>query len=455
MTNISNILDEISSQSGSNYKLSVLNKYASNEMLQRVLKMTYDNVAFTYGVTMQQVDNYRDNYTPKIKQITLEDALDVLEYKLATREITGHKSIETILDLIESLEIEDVVILQRIINRDQRLDMGKTLINKIWPGLVIKPVYMRCGIYTNKTNKGINFPAYLQKKADGTYREITIFNGNITGRTRSGQNYVVPKQIADVMCDFENGFEDGVYFGELTLHGISDRSKSNGLINSDNPPNKDILFEMWDCVTLDEYEKAVLKYKNLRVYGDRLKALELQLKNVNNKHVKLIEYYYVGDLAEALHITSKMMQDGYEGSILKDSNALFKDGTSTKQLKIKLEIDADVRIVGFKDGKKGTKREGKIGSLQYATDDGKVKGYVSGFTDKLLNEITKNKSKYLNQIMAIVFNDITQAEGNEHYSLSHPRFVEVRNDKTETDTLERLLENKQMSMLVESFLNRK
>ena len=47
--------------------------------------------------------------------------------------------------------------------------------------------------------------------------------------------------------------------------------------------------------------------------------------------------------------------------------------------------------------------------------------------------------------MSVQFNDITQARTNDFYALSHPRFIELRDDKNSTDTLERVLELKEMA----------
>ena len=49
------------------------------------------------------------------------------------------------------------------------------------------------------------------------------------------------------------------------------------------------------------------------------------------------------------------MNKGLEGGVLKDKNLVFKNGTSNQQLKIKLKVDADLRVLGFLKGTKGTK----------------------------------------------------------------------------------------------------
>jgi hypothetical protein len=48
--------------------------------------------------------------------------------------------------------------------------------------------------------------------------------------------------------------------------------------------------------------------------------------------------------------------------------------------------------------------------------------------------------------MTVQFNDLTKAEGNDYYALSHPRYIEIRNDKDETDTLEKVLSLREMAM---------
>jgi hypothetical protein len=46
----------------------------------------------------------------------------------------------------------------------------------------------------------------------------------------------------------------------------------------------------------------------------------------------------------------------------------------------------------------------------------------------------------------VQFNDLTKAEGNDYYALSHPRFIEIRSDKDETDTLEKVQMLREMAM---------
>lgn len=436
--NIHEIILELNESNSSNYKMDVLRKHKDNILLQNILKMTYDSVAFTYGISLKNI-SYKEEYPTN----TLHGAISLL-YDLSNRKFTGNAARDKLQDMLSSLHLEDAIFVKQIINRDLRINIGKTQINKVFTGLITKPTYMRCGVYNEKTSASINFPAILQLKADGTYREFHVQNNYVTSRSRSGESYEYP-----VLFHIMSYYPDGVYVGELTVQGIADRAEGNGLINSDEPPHNNIILELWDYITLDEYELAAKKDRKnpcVNAYDVRFNALRAIVSANEGDNVKLIPTNIVDTLQEALQKTSEYMSDGFEGAILKDTKGVFRDGTSKYQLKLKIEIDAEFRITGFQDGRKDTKREGKIGSIIFENDEGTIKGKCSGFTDKELDFFTANQDELLNKIITVQFNDLSKARGNDYYALSHPRFIEIRNDKDETDTLSKVLELRDMAI---------
>lgn len=449
---IHNILDELNESNSTNHKLATLKKYKNDELLKRILKMTYDNVEFTYGVTVPQVEKFSSSgassSTANMGTTSLEYALDVLEEQVCTRAVTGHAALGLVSDLLATTSPLDAALLKKIINRDLRVNFGKTLIVKVWPSLIKKPVYMRCDVYGPKTSKNIKFPAYVQLKADGTYREFAVQNGACTSRSRSGEYYEYP-----VIFEELRNYPDGVYIGELTVSGVDDRAKGNGMINSDDPPHDLIMLDLWDYVTHEEYVKAGAKDKKnapAKTYAERWSELtdivSAATSSGVSKNIRLIDTHVVNSMKEALDITSGYMNAGYEGAVLKGATGTFKDGTSKQQLKLKLKIDCEMRITGFQEGTPGTKREGKIGSILFENDEGTIKGKTSGFTDEELDEFTSKQDELIGKIITVQFNDLSRAEGNDYYALSHPRFIEVRNDKTETDSLATVLKLREMAM---------
>lgn len=161
--------------------------------------------------------------------------------------------------------------------------------------------------------------------------------------------------------------------------------------------------------------------------------------------IQIIETVLVQDLQEAMRYTSQWMNAGLEGAILKDLNNIFIDHTSPTQLKLKLEIECDVRITGFTEG--SGKNANYFGAITFENDEKTVQGKVgvSSMPEKLRDWFHENRETVIGRIMEVQFNDLTKGRDNDYFALSHPRFVELR-EKNETDTLQKIQENKQMAM---------
>jgi DNA ligase-1 len=128
-----------------------------------------------------------------------------------------------------------------------------------------------------------------------------------------------------------------------------------------------------------------------------------------------------------------------EGTILKDENGTWKDGKPNWQIKMKLEMDVDLVIVGFNYGTKGTKNENVISSFNCESSDGFVKTRPQGIKEDMMVYITENQSELMGKIVKVKCNGLSKdKEGN--YSLLYPAFMEIRDDKTEADSLPEILQ---------------
>ena len=432
---ISDFLSELNESNSSNYKISTLKKYQNSEIVKQLLKLTYDKNNFNFGMSRTRLLGIlnESNFPEGIDKI--DDYIDLLQEN--SGKLSGNSAKEFYSSLLQKLTEDSRVILLNILGRDLKCGINIKNINKVFKNLIPKPNYMRCAVFSEKLVKKIHFPAILQLKMDGTYREFNVSNGTVSAKTRAGEEYQ-----NEVLFDILKSFPDGYYMGELTIDGES-RFTGNGLINSLNPPLDKIIFTCWDFLTFDEYTGKVKTS-----YIDRFNRLQNLIENRDFKQVKLVENHIVNNVSEALKQVSLWMSEGLEGGVLKDFNNTFKNGTSNTQLKIKLKVDAEMRITGFTEGTPGTKREGKIGAIQFANDEGTIKGQCSGFSDAELEEFSKNKDSLIGKIISVEFNDITKAENNEYYALSHPRFIEIRNDKNETDDLKKVIQLRDMAKML-------
>ena len=430
---LKDILNELNESNSSNYKLDILKKYKDNSELKKLLELTYNRNKYNFNVSKNCIIKDNPNILESNGSKTVDELLSALEV-LGEGTIRGNEAHQFVCNHLKCLDNDNKEIFLNVLGRDLKIGLNVKSINKVFKNLIPKPNYMRCAVLSEKTLKKIKFPAFIQLKMDGTYREIHVADGQVTGKTRSGEEYFNPVLFKE-MENFPNGY----YTGELTIDGES-RFTGNGLINSLNPPYEKITFTVWDYLTDDDYLE-----KSKTPYYSRFESLSDIIEKHKSNRVKLVPNHEVNSIDEALKYVSDWMEQGLEGGVLKDKNNVFKNGTSGTQLKIKLKVDAEMRITGFTDGTIGTKREGKIGAIQFSNDEGTIKGQCSGFSDEELDLFTKNKDNLIGRIISVEFNDIVKSENNDYYALSHPRFIEIRNDKDETDTLEKVIQLRDMA----------
>jgi DNA ligase-1 len=167
--------------------------------------------------------------------------------------------------------------------------------------------------------------------------------------------------------------------------------------------------------------------------------------------VKMIESRMVHSYKEAMDHFQEVLAtevDGVpqEGTILKSETGDWKDGKPTWQIKMKLEMDVDLVIVGFNYGTKGTKNENVISSLNCETSDGLLKTRPQGIKEDMMKFITENQDNLIDKVVQVKCNGLSHdKDGN--YSLLYPAFVMVREDKDTCDTLESI---KQIENMVKS-----
>ena len=54
MTTVYDIIEELNASNSSNHKIATLKKYKDSDILRRLLKMTYDKVEYTYGLSAKR-----------------------------------------------------------------------------------------------------------------------------------------------------------------------------------------------------------------------------------------------------------------------------------------------------------------------------------------------------------------------------------------------------------------
>lgn len=419
---ITDFLNELNASNSSNYKLEVLKKY-NNEIIKEFLSLVYDKVKYSYGI--KKVPEFQNN-SETIDFNTIKNTFIALH----NRDFTGNKAISVIQTLLNNKTPEITRIITCILDRDMHSGISIKQINKVHKKLITEFPYMRCSLMDKFKN--IRFPAMIQIKADGTYRTFIKKGDSVQAFSRSGESYEHPKVYSALL-----NLPDGAYIGELICNEVEGtnsteiRYKSNGLLNSLTPP-ENVTFYMWDYLTLEEFENGNSKTP----YKERFEFVWRLTESLESDTLTVVRTRVIDNIEAANEYLNTWLKEGEEGAILKNCDAVFKNGTSTEQIKLKPEIEVEVRCIGFTEG--NGKFKDTFGAIVFKTDDELIQGKVSGISDAERVEIFKNSSKYLNKVFTVKATALTKSEDSDVYALMHPRFNGFREDKDYTDTLDRV-----------------
>ena len=458
---IKKIFDQIAAEPGNNKKMEILAEHKNNELLKKVL---YEANSRRVKFYIKQIPDYvKDDNS----SYTLGEALNKMT-KLSSREITGHAAIEYLKDILSSIIKDDAYIIERIIEKDCKIGMASANINKVFPDLIEETPYMGAKSFEQKLvhkifeKGGIGFS---QTKMDGRYANAIIRAGDAELESRQGEPTIVTG--AKFLKELAN-FPDCVLNGELTMDGVP-RYESNGIITSviDITSKKEertpaetekkilefekkhgsftkaldsIRYTLWDIITIDEYFAKSSKIP----YNERLSKLRQTIKAADATMVSIVETATVKSYTEAIEHFQKILAQGFEGTILKSSKGTWKNGKPTWQIKMKLEMDVDLRITGFNYGGKGTKNEQFISSFNAESSDGLLKTRPQGLKEDMMKYVTENQEKLLGTIIQCRSCG-TSKDSDGNYSLLHPAFVELRGDKNTCDSLETIKQIEHMA----------
>lgn len=431
------ILQEVANDPSKNAKIAILTANKDNDDLETVCRLAYDPTVNFY---IKKVPAYKATGAG-----ALGVALFSLEQEIASRKRTGNNAIEYVTRLLEGLNEEDADVLARVIGRDLRCGFSDSTANKVWKNLIPEFPYMRCSLPKAVDLSKFSWASgvYSQLKADGMYANINHdADGNVAILSRQGSQFPI-EAFADLVADVQATFPVNTQsHGELLVERdgvVLPRQIGNGILNSVSKggsfaANEKPVYMVWDQISLSS---VVSKGVYNVLYSDRFNNLVMQVQDV--KSIIIIPTEVVYSMADAMRHYREMLAEGLEGTIIKHNAAIWKDGTSKEQVKLKLETVVDLVIVGFNAGK--GKNENTFGSIICQSSCGKLEVGVSGFTDAARAEIWFNRDNVIGKIMAVKSNSIMPpSDSNSLYSLFLPRCEEIRDDKTTADDLQRIID---------------
>lgn len=442
---ILHILEEINADTGKLYKQAVVEQHKSNPLFMRVVKLALDPYVNFY---IRKIPDYTFKFlVPGEKHQSLDWALNELN-KLSEREFTGHAGIEHLRDILSELDTADATVIERIIGKDLRCGMADGIVNAAVKNFIPSYPCLLARPYDEKNIKNITYPSYSQLKADGLRANVLVKGKKVTTCGRSGRDIDLLGELDTISLLLASEYGCDMFFdGEFVVvdanENIIDRKTGNGIINkaikgtiSQEEASK-IRFQVWDAFPLDEFFAG----KSKQAYNLRFEKLIKALHKISQTpdataeilkngalRFRLIPYEVVNSLEEAVWHFELLLSEGHEGTILKNYCALWEDSRSKHLVKMKAERDCDLEIIGYNPGE--GKFVGQVGSLICASSDRLVEVSISGFSDPLRLEITKDINNLMGSIVTIIYNERIKSKARTGVdSLFLPRFAEFRTDK--------------------------
>lgn len=440
MKQVYQILAELRETGSTKEKQAILSRNRDNVTLKEYLKATYDTGINYYFTGLKESFKVPDSpfFTREEGDWT---SIKILLNKLSSRTLSGNAARSAVEALYASITPETCEMMQWLFKRDIRAGCSVSTISKVWPDLIEKCPYMRCNLTTNVdvTNWPWANGVYAQTKMDGMFCNV-IMNGDSI-RIVSRNNSPFPLDFfTDIVADawnIKNRLGENIVLnGELLVKKDGkylSREVGNGMLNTvlqegEFEPGCSVELVVWDFIPYASYVKG--EYDT--IYTTRFNVLSFNINNLES--IKLCETVLCYSFEEAIAYYQEKLAEGEEGAVIKHPLLMWKNGTSDKQIKLKVVFEIDLEIVGFNPG--NGQHADTFGSMQTRTADKLLETNISGFKLDMRKKLSDNRDDYIGKIVTVRANGIMKP--NEDTGISRlflPRFVEIRHDKTTADTL--------------------
>lgn len=434
-------IDGIAATASKNEKQGMVEANLDDAGFKRVCEYAY-NPFKTYGIAkMPERLLDGDEQFSETTWLILDDLIE--------RKLTGNDAREAIQDILGDLTEDSAELFRRILRKDLRAGFSESTINKACKGLIPEFPYQRCCLPKDTKLDKFDWETGVlsQEKADGMFANVNYdAAGFVNVTSRQGSPFPM-EYFGALETAIKTTFDIGTQsHGEVLVMKdgvICAREIGNGILNSvlSGSPfgvGESPIYLVWDQIPM---ASVVKKGKCETSYVKRFARLHRQIKTNPSDAVKLIPTRICHNMDAAMKHYGEMLAAGKEGTVIKNPSAIWKDGTSKDQVKLKMEVDVDLEVCGVVEGKEGGKNEGRPGSLTCATSDGLLVVDVTVKNEAMRDAIEADEDDWIGRIIVVRFNQImAPSESNERHSLFLPRMVEhgYRTDKTEADSLERV-----------------
>jgi DNA ligase-1 len=245
--------------------------------------------------------------------------------------------------------------------------------------------------------KNNDYPYFSQAKLDG----VRCLVAEDIMQTRNGKVFVSSPHIRENLESFFEEFPDYILDGELYNHELkNDFEKIISLARKTKPTEKDLIeskemveFHVYDVITPEPMS-----------YTERLEFLK---ENVIGRFEKVlvVPTTIVNSLEETEEKLGEYLESGYEGQMLRKSNAPYEHRRSSSLLKHKEFEDEEFEIVDLIEGKGNWSSYCKSVVIRLPNGEVQRSGMRGNFKNG--REILENKSEYIGTQVTVRYQNKT------------------------------------------------
>lgn len=397
------LFNQIAKHNSPSDKLALLREYPYQEELKSVLRLALDPF-ITFGIS--DFDPAPDGeYSPL-------GHFEVLE-KLASRELTGGAARRALGLSLRYLDEDYHELVRRIIRKDLRCGVGPALALQFCPNIIRTFEVMRA-VPLSKTKPKAGKSYLIEPKYDGL-RAIAVIKGqSVTLLSRNGLEFTSVDHLKEPLLRMARG-QDLFFDGELVNGNFNNSSSA---VRRKNQTNTETTYHIFDRLEAHEWGT------DTREHAHRRTLLGRDFESNRDEGLQLVPSYRATP-EEFMRYYNHFLDQGYEGAMVKDPMGHYRFKKHKDWIKIKPAEDLDLRVESLVQGE--GKYAGMLGAaiVKYK---GKRVSVGSGFSDEQRQQFWASPNSIKGKIIEVQFHEETP-DG----SLRHPRFVKIREDKTQPD----------------------
>ena len=396
------------------------------------LRMALDPLV-TFGV--KQVPERNDVLTG---QGLSWNNFETLANQLVSRELTGHAARDAI-ELAMGVATTEQwnMFYRRILIKDLRCGVSEKTVNKVakkFPQYAI-PTFT-CPLAHDSANheKKMIGKKQVEVKLDGV-RVITIVRGDTSHKqackvemfSRNGKQFHnfghIIAEIEAVVKEKQPPY-DLVLDGEVMSANFQDLMKQ--VHRKDGKQSKDAVLHLFDMCPLADFKKGFWDVAQER-RSLLVKHWVEENKNIL-KHVQALDWEDVDLNTQEgqdrfVELNKAAVDGGYEGVMIKDTDAPYECKRTHSWLKAKPFIEVTLKVVAVEEGT--GRNEGRLGAVIVEGEDDGYNYHLncgSGFTDSQRDQFWTDRDNLIGSLVEIRADARTQSQDSETYSLRFPRF---------------------------------